>query len=66
MCKTPVRSVRCLFANRERLWGKEGFDAICDVTKYLIYELEKYTRICEPIKEKIRYPPFNNTTEIIP
>ena len=67
--KCDVYSVcggRCLFANRERLWGKEGFDAICDVTKYLIYELEKYTRICEPIKEKIRYPPFNNTTEIIP
>lgn len=57
---------RCLFANRERLWGKEGFDAICDVTKYLIYELEKYTTVCEPIKEKIRYPLFNNTTEIIP
>jgi len=57
---------RCLFANRERLWGKDGFDAICDVTKYLIYELEKYTSFCEPIKERIWYPPFNNTTEIIP
>lgn len=57
---------RCLFANRERLWGKEGFDAICDVTKFLIYELEQYVSLCEPIKEKIRYPDFNNTTEIIP
>lgn len=57
---------RCLFANKERLWGKEGFDAICDVTKFLIYELEKYKEICKPLKEKIKYPPFNNTTEIIP
>lgn len=57
---------RCLFANKERLWGKHGFDSICDVTKFLIQELQKYSSLCEPIKDKIRYPPFNNTTEIIP
>jgi len=57
---------RCLFSNRERLWGKEGFNAICDSTRFLINELKKYTPLCEPIKEKIKYPPYNNTTEIIP
>jgi putative peptide-modifying radical SAM enzyme len=62
----PVCGGRCLFANRERLWGKEGFEATCNVTKFLIYELKKYKKLCEPIKEKIKYPPFNNTTEIIP
>ena len=57
---------RCLFANKERYWGMEGFHAICDVTKFLIGELQKYRHICEPFKEKIKYPPYNNTTEIIP
>ena len=57
---------RCLFANKQRLWGKEGFDAVCDVTKFLIHELEKYKDSLEPFKENIKYPPFNNTTEIIP
>jgi putative peptide-modifying radical SAM enzyme len=57
---------RCLFANRERLWGDEGFDAICDVTKFLIAELEEHIPFCRSIKEKIQYPSFNNTTEIIP
>ena len=57
---------RCLFANRERLWGMSGFHAICDVTEFLIQELRKYSDVCEPLKEKIFYPAFNNTTEIIP
>lgn len=57
---------RCLFAHKERLWGKEGFDAMCYVTKFLINELKKHKNTCLPIKEQIRYPPFNNTTEIIP
>jgi putative peptide-modifying radical SAM enzyme len=57
---------RCLFANKERYWGMDGFNAICDVTKFLINELQRYQDICEPLKEQIRYPPYNNTTEIIP
>ena len=57
---------RCLFANKERLWGQEGFDAICDMTKFLIYELKKYKSVCEPFKDQIHYPQYNNTTEIIP
>jgi len=57
---------RCLFTNKERLWGEQGFESLCEITKFLISELEKNIAIFEPIKEKIRYPPFNNTTEIIP
>jgi putative peptide-modifying radical SAM enzyme len=57
---------RCLFANKERLWGKEGFYEMCRVTRFLINELKKYKSVCESHKEKLRYPPFNNTTEIIP
>jgi putative peptide-modifying radical SAM enzyme len=57
---------RCLFANKERLWGQEGFDVICDMTKFLIYELKQYIPVCETFKEKLFYPPYNNTTEIIP
>ncbi len=57
---------RCLFAYKERLWGEEGFNEICNVTKFLIEELRKYKEKCMELKEKIRYPPYNNTTEIIP
>jgi len=57
---------RCLFAQRERLWGEEGFKAICDITKFLIKELDKHIDELRHLKNKIRYPPFNNTTEIIP
>lgn len=57
---------RCLFAYKEQLWGKKGFEAVCNITKFLIQELDKRKQICEPIKDQFRYPPFNNTTEIIP
>jgi putative peptide-modifying radical SAM enzyme len=57
---------RCLFAYKEQLWGLEGFNVICQVTQFLIDELQKHVPECEPFKEQFRYPPFNNTTEIIP
>ncbi len=57
---------RCLFAYKEKLWGEEGFEEICKVTKFLINELFKYKSVCEHMKEKFLYPPYNNTTEIIP
>jgi putative peptide-modifying radical SAM enzyme len=59
---------RCLFFNRERLWGSEGFNLVCSTVKHLIKEIEKVkdvaVRLCG--KEKLVYPKFNNTTEIIP
>ncbi|MCD6512766.1 MAG: TIGR04084 family radical SAM/SPASM domain-containing protein [Thermoplasmata archaeon] len=57
---------RCLFAYMERLWGEEGFNAICDVTKFLIDELRKYKDEAMKWAGKYNYPPYNNTTEIIP
>lgn len=57
---------RCLFAHNERLWGDKGFEMMCHVTKKLVYELEKQKHICKPFKDKLFYPRFNNTTEIIP
>lgn len=57
---------RCLFANKERLWGKNGFDSICEVTKFLIQEIIHHIHVCESVKNQIKYPPYNNTTEIIP
>lgn len=57
---------RCLFAHYERLWGQEGFEKMCYITRFLIHELEKHKKYCINFKDKIIYPPFNNTTEIIP
>jgi len=57
---------RCLFTYKERLWGEEGFRKICEVTKFLIYELIKHRDVCEQMKDKFTYPHYNNTTEIIP
>ena len=57
---------RCLFANKERLWGDDGFEVLCDMTRSLIQELKSYVSVCESVKDAIVYPPYNNTTEIIP
>ncbi|MFW9918723.1 MAG: TIGR04084 family radical SAM/SPASM domain-containing protein [Candidatus Thorarchaeota archaeon] len=64
---------RCLFANKQRLWGEDGFDRVCGTVKYLIAQL----RDVEPevqrlIKsgivriEDFHYPEYNNGCEIIP
>ncbi|MBC7081654.1 MAG: TIGR04084 family radical SAM/SPASM domain-containing protein [Thermoplasmatales archaeon] len=53
---------RCLFFYKERLWGNDGFNEVCNLTKFLIDQIyENIERIPE-----IRYPEYNNTTEIIP
>ncbi len=57
---------RCLFAYKEKLWGEEGFRKICEVTKFTINEIRKYADVLEKYKGGIKYPPYNNTTEIIP
>lgn len=57
---------RCLFTHKERLWGTDGFNAICDVTKFLISELESQVARLSSINDLLHYPPYNNTTEIIP
>lgn len=63
---------RCLFFNRERLWSEDKMNAICDATRYTIYELERNLPVIKSlvragkIGEKLFYPKFNNSTEIIP
>jgi len=64
---------RCLFFNKERLWGDEGFRLVCSTVKHLIEEIKKVKpRILELVNkdvikfEDLIYPKFNNTTEIIP
>ena len=64
---------RCLFANKQRLWGEEGFEKVCSTVKHLINEL----RVIVPEVRNLlnqgiikpsdfEYPEFNNGCEIIP
>lgn len=53
---------RCLFFNRERLWGKDGFELICSTVKNLVNAIK--SRIDKI--PNIIYPKYLNTTEIIP
>ncbi|MHA1305327.1 MAG: putative peptide-modifying radical SAM/SPASM domain-containing protein, partial [Candidatus Heimdallarchaeaceae archaeon] len=64
---------RCLFANKTKLWGEEGFAEVCKTVKHLINELKKIKKeVLELIdngiieKSDFDYPAYNNTTEIIP
>ncbi len=64
---------RCLFANKERLWGEEGFRKVCATVKYLISTLREYIPTISSLieeglisLEEFRYPQYNNGCEIIP
>lgn len=64
---------RCLFANRERDLAPAEFDAACDATRHLVRALEAARPRVEALvargvvaREALAYPPFNNTTEIVP
>ncbi|MCS7143896.1 MAG: TIGR04084 family radical SAM/SPASM domain-containing protein [Archaeoglobaceae archaeon] len=57
---------RCLFFNRERFWGDEGFKLVCSTVKNLVDSLLAYKDQLAKYKEQIKYPKFLNTTEIIP
>jgi len=64
---------RCLYAHNERLWGQDGFDKICEVTIRTIDELAKTKDQMVSLlnrniisMDQLDYPPFNNTTELIP
>ncbi len=64
---------RCLFINKTKLWGEDGYHKVCDTVRHLIKEL---TTIKEDIlelikqgiisKEEFDYPAYNNGCEIIP
>ncbi|MCS7365072.1 MAG: TIGR04084 family radical SAM/SPASM domain-containing protein [archaeon GB-1867-035] len=64
---------RCLYAYYERFWGDDGFKKVCSLTCFMIDELKKISGkilklmmngVIDP--NSLRYPPFNNTTELIP
>lgn len=64
---------RCLFANRERASNPVEFDLVCRTVKHLVREMEAARPAVERLladgvlsKAALRYPSFNNTTEIIP
>jgi putative peptide-modifying radical SAM enzyme len=57
---------RCLFFHQEWLWGPDGFTSICNITKYLVRELKKHKSLYQHHSDLFHYPPYNNTTEIIP
>ncbi|MBI4393045.1 MAG: TIGR04084 family radical SAM/SPASM domain-containing protein [Euryarchaeota archaeon] len=72
----PVANVcggRCLFANMEGRAKRKEFDLVCRTVKHLIAEMEDARPKVDALmaagrvtREEIAYPPFNNTTEIIP
>ncbi|MEM1578596.1 MAG: TIGR04084 family radical SAM/SPASM domain-containing protein [Archaeoglobaceae archaeon] len=57
---------RCLFFNRERLWGDRGFKLVCSTVKNLVDSIMAYHSILAKFRNEIKYPKFLNTTEIIP
>jgi len=64
---------RCLYSHIERLWGMGGFRAVCRLTLGLIKPLTKIKQEVTNLVRKgmvslseLLYPPYNNTTEIIP
>ncbi len=64
---------RCLFANKQRLWGQDGFRKVCDTVTHLTGALKvQLPRIRDLVKsgmvdmENFQYPEFNNGCEIIP
>jgi putative peptide-modifying radical SAM enzyme len=64
---------RCLFANKQRLWGEEGFTKVCGTVKHLVASLQKHIPTVKKLIEEgvistgdLEYPEFNNGCEIIP
>jgi putative peptide-modifying radical SAM enzyme len=64
---------RCLFANKTKLWGENGFQTVCLSTRTMINELSKLRQSImimisrKEISETDFEPmPYNNGTEIIP
>jgi len=64
---------RCLFTNKQKLWGEEGYKKVCNTVGYLTGAIRKIVpRIERCIAQSLislddfRYPEFNNGCEIIP
>ena len=64
---------RCLFANKTMLWGRRGFELICESVKYLVDSIREYMPIIKNMLDSgvisldmLRYPPYLNSIEVIP
>ena len=64
---------RCLFANKQKLWGEDGFRKVCETVKHTILQLRIHLpEVSKLIEhgtisiEDFNYPEFNNGCEIIP
>lgn len=64
---------RCLFTNKEKLWGEKGYRKVCDTVYHLTGTLRKYIPEIEKLIDgevisidDFKYPEFNNGCEIIP
>ena len=64
---------RCLYTNKTKHWGEEGFKMVCDATKHLIKELRKNIPIIKNLIEDgiikvqdFNYPVIPNGVEVIP
>ena len=64
---------RCLVANKTLLWGGDGFHAVCETVRHLVEQVKVLLPAVQAAleeglvkKEDICYPPFNNSTEIVP
>ncbi|TFG27612.1 TIGR04084 family radical SAM/SPASM domain-containing protein [Candidatus Thorarchaeota archaeon] len=64
---------RCLFTNKQRLWGEEGYKKVCNTVTHLVQSLRRQipvikryiTEECISLDD-FKYPEFNNGCEIIP
>lgn len=64
---------RCLFANRQRLWGEEGFSKVCGTIRHLVDVLRQSENEIQQLIDAgvieltdFQYPEYNNGCEIIP
>ena len=64
---------RCLFANKTKLWGEEGFRKVCETVRHLVRTMEGYREevwglIGDGVVslDDFFYPWVNNGVEVIP
>ena len=64
---------RCLYVNKTKWWGMDGYKAVCNTIFHLITGVEKVVPLVQEMLEKgkvsdkqIMYPWYNNSCEIIP
>ena len=64
---------RCLYVNKTKWWGMDGYKAVCNTIYHLVNGVEKLTKTVQDLLEQnkvsekeIMYPWYNNSCEIIP